>query len=166
MQAEGKLETRDRVRAVGEEICKYADLKRTGYNPFRDLDDHLIKNKEKHRPGITEPTTAVAQLFQDIASPVEHEKYSDICGYALRFQSLSGSTRRSNNMEWSEVDWELARWTIPKEKMKMKWDHVVPLSRQALAILKAVHELTGQRRYVFSTYTDKPLSNNSTNHRL
>jgi hypothetical protein len=37
LQNQGKLETRDRVRAVGEDIYKFADLKRTGHNPFRDL---------------------------------------------------------------------------------------------------------------------------------
>jgi integrase len=42
-----------------------------------------------------------------------------------------------NEMEWSEVDWDAERWTIPAAKMKTGWDHVVPLSRQALAILAA-----------------------------
>jgi hypothetical protein len=45
--------------------------------------------------------------------------------------------------------------------MKAGWDHVVPLLRQALAILRNVQKLTGHRRYVFSCSKDAPLSNNT-----
>jgi Phage integrase family len=68
-------------------------------------------------------------------------------------------------MEWSEVDWDAERWTIPAAKMKTGWDHVVPLSRQALAILSSVQKLTGHRRYAFSCSNDAPLSNNTLNKR-
>jgi integrase len=50
--------------------------------------------------------------------------------------------------------------------MKTGWDHAVPLSRQALAILRGVQKLTGHRRYVFSCSKDAPLSNNALNKRL
>jgi integrase len=50
--------------------------------------------------------------------------------------------------------------------MKTGWDHAVPLSRQALAILRSVQKLTGHRRYVFSCSKDAPLSNNAINKRL
>ena len=55
----------------------------------------------------------------------------------------------ANEMEWSEVDCDVERWTIPATKMKTGWDHVVPLSRQALAILRNIQKLTGHRRYAF-----------------
>jgi integrase len=167
LQDEGKLETRDRVRAAGEDICKFADLKRTGHNPFRDLGDFLIQNVSERRPAITEPINAVAQLFQDIAAPLENSRYGDLVGYALRFLALTAvRPGEVNNSEWTEIDWERARWTISAAKMKMDKDHVVPLSRQALEILKAVHEVTGNRHYIFSCTDDKPLSNNTLNKRL
>lgn len=68
--------------------------------------------------------------------------------------------------EWSEIDRENARWIVPAEKMKMDKDHVVPLSRQALAILQEMHKLTGHRRFVFSCNQDKPISDNTLNKRL
>lgn len=72
-----------------------------------------------------------------------------------------------NEMEWSEVDWDAERWTIPATKMKTGWDHVVPLSRQALAILRSVQKLTGHRLHAFSvSWKDAPLSNNTLNKRL
>ncbi|WP_429250387.1 tyrosine-type recombinase/integrase [Paraburkholderia sp. GAS333] len=67
---------------------------------------------------------------------------------------------RTNNIieaEWSEIDLDAAVWTIPAAKMKARKEHRVPLSRQALTVLK------GQRgvdeRYVFATAKCKPLSN-------
>lgn len=159
LQNEGKLETRDRVRAAGEDICKFADLKRSGYNPFRDLGDFLIENISEPRPAITEPVNAVAQLFQNIAAPLEDGRFGDLVGYALRFLSLTAlRPGEVNNAEWVEIDWDKARWIIPGEKMKMDKDHVVPLSRQALGILQDARELTGSRRYIFSCSKDAPLS--------
>jgi integrase len=167
LQNEGKLETRDRVRAAGEDICKFADLKRTRHNPFRDLGDFLIQNVSERRPAITEPINAVAQLFQDIAASLDNSRFGDLVGHALRFLSLTAvRPGEVNNSEWAEIDSEKGRWTISATKMKMDKDHVVPLSRQALEILKAVHELTGNRRYIFSCTNDQPLSNNTLNKRL
>jgi integrase len=167
LQNEGKLETRDRVRTAGEDICKFADLKRTGHNPFRDLGDFLIENISERRPAITEPMIAVAQLFQDIAAPLENSRFGDVVGAALRFLSLTAvRPGEVNSSEWAEIDWDRARWTISATKMKMDKDHVVPLSRQALEILKAVHKLTGNRRFIFSCTQDQPLSNNTLNKRL
>src|SRR5262249_5118099 len=52
------------------------------------------------------------------------------------------------------------------EKMKMKHEHVVPLSQQALAILEQVKRLTGQRQFVFSCSSDEPISDNTLCKRL
>jgi integrase len=68
--------------------------------------------------------------------------------------------------EWSDFDFEEARWTISAEKMKMDKPHVVPLSRQAVAILRQVQTLTGNRSYVFSCSEDAPISDNTLNKRL
>jgi len=106
-------------------------------------------------------------LFQDIAAPLENSRFGDLVGYALRFLSLTAvRPGEVNNAEWTEIDWDKARWAISAAKMKMDKDHVVPLSRQALDILKAVRELTGNRRYIFSCTHDQPLSNNTLNKRL
>jgi len=68
-------------------------------------------------------------------------------------------------MEWSEVDLDNWIWDIPAKKMKMKNLHCVPLSRQAVEILKAVQEITGNSRYVFPSLrsTAKPISDNTLN---
>jgi integrase len=65
--------------------------------------------------------------------------------------------------EWSEIDFEARRWDIPKERMKMKTPHIVPLSRQAVEILRLLHQLTGEEKLMFPGDRDpsRPISNNT-----
>lgn len=51
--------------------------------------------------------------------------------------------------EWAHFNLDLAEWRIPAEKMKMRQMHIVPLSRQAVSILRELFPLTGSRRYLF-----------------
>jgi integrase len=60
-----------------------------------------------------------------------------------------GELRRA---EWSEFDFDRSIWSIPAEKMKMRWPHKVPLSRQVLAILAELHPLTGHCPNVFPAF--------------
>ena len=65
--------------------------------------------------------------------------------------------------EWREFELANARWDIPAERMKMDTPHIVPLSRQALEVLRALKLLTGKGRFVFPGANDKnrPMSNNT-----
>lgn len=51
--------------------------------------------------------------------------------------------------KWDEIDLDNALWRIPAERMKMKTDHVVPLSHQAINLLKQLHSLTGDQSLLF-----------------
>jgi integrase len=68
-------------------------------------------------------------------------------------------------MEWAEVNFDKAVWTIPVTKMKMRQPHSVPLSRQALAILQAMRSLSGSGRYLFPSIRTRarPISENTIN---
>ena len=65
--------------------------------------------------------------------------------------------------KWSEFNLEAARWDIPGERMKMKTPHIVPLSGEAIDVLKTLHTITGQRVLLFPGERDhaKPMSNNT-----
>ncbi|MDA9497688.1 tyrosine-type recombinase/integrase [Bradyrhizobium sp. CCBAU 11357] len=166
MQVEGRLETRDRVHSIGEQVCDYADLEGDGYNPFRTCRKQLSVNVSTPRPGVTE-LQDVVRLFRLIMSPWEKARFGDVVGDALRVDALTiPRPGMINYMEWTEVDWDTKRWTIPAAKMKTGWDHVVPLSRQTLAILQRVQRITGNRRYVFACAKDAPLSSRTLCHRL
>ena len=54
--------------------------------------------------------------------------------------------------EWVEFDLDRATWRIPAERMKMREAHIVPLSRQAVELLRELHTLTGGQRWLFPNY--------------
>lgn len=64
---------------------------------------------------------------------------------------------------WDEFDLDAARWDIPAERMKMKTPHIVPLSTQAVSLLRSLHTLTGHSALLFPGERDheKPMSNNT-----
>jgi integrase len=69
---------------------------------------------------------------------------------ALRFLLLTFvRTGELRGAAWSEIDFDKAEWRIPAERMKMRDPHIVPLSRQAIALLKELKPVTGNWQYVF-----------------
>jgi len=68
---------------------------------------------------------------------------------AIQLQALTfvrpGELRHA---EWTEIDWDAKLWTIPGSKMKMKKEHLVPLSMPALAVLRELEEINGNRKWV------------------
>jgi len=94
-------------------------------------------------------------------------KYEEIGDRQTRpaLQLLAKTFVRTNELigaEWGECNLEHAFWTVPAERMKMKTEHVVPLSRQALSILDELKKLSGASRYILpGRNRDKPISNNT-----
>jgi len=83
--------------------------------------------------------------------------------YAL--QLLAFTFVRTNELigaEWDEFDMDAKLWMIPAERMKMRTEHIVPLSDQAMAILNELKVMAGKSRFVFpGRNRDKPISNNT-----
>lgn len=130
-------------------------------DPTRDLRGALAKPKPKHLGAILEPHKA-GELLRMIDGYDGHS----LTHIALQLSALlfvrPGELRRA---EWSEIDFENAIWRIPAAKMKARMEHVVPLSRQAIALLRNAHELTGHGRYVFPSIRTplRPMSENTVN---
>jgi integrase len=74
----------------------------------------------------------------------------------------TGELRRA---AWSEVDFEAAIWRVPAERMKMRAPHLVPLSRQAVGILRDLRAVTGGRQLIFPGLrgASRPMSENTIN---
>ena len=83
----------------------------------------------------------------------------------LALQLLAQTFVRTNELigaEWAEFDLNYALWIIPAGRMKMKAEHVVPLTTQGLAILSELKEISGGSRFIFpGRNRDKPISNNT-----
>jgi integrase len=128
-------------------------------DPAPDLRGALTPHKGKHQAAV--PLEEFPALLRAIDS------YGDLgdmmTGYALRLLMLTFvRTNELIGAEWSEIDETGATWIVPAERMKMKTEHVVPLSRQALETLREVRAIGGGGRYVFpGRNPDKPISNNT-----
>ena len=114
---------------------------------------------KSHHAAITDPK-AVGELLRAMDG---YEGYL-VTKCALRLAPLffvrPGELRQA---EWKEFDLENAEWNIPAERMKMREPHLVPLSRQAVKILRELHALTGNSPYLFPSArtTLRPMSNNA-----
>ena len=148
-----------RAKQVAGAVFRYAvTTGRAESDPSRDLGDVLKDRNPKHHPSITEPVE-VGRLLVAIDS----YKGTQVVKTALQLSALlfqrPGEIR---HMEWTEINWDEERWEIPAEKMKMRVEHIVPLSTQALDLLRDIQRLTGRGKYVFPSArgASRPLSEN------
>ena len=146
IEARGANDIAHRAKQTAGQIFRYAVVTgRAERDPSADLKGALAPLQKQHHAAITDPDE-VGRLMVAIdgftGTPVVK---TAVQLSALLFQR-PGEIRA---MEWSEINWDQARWEIPAAKMKMRAPHIVPLSRQALELLEELHLLTGRGRYVF-----------------
>lgn len=147
----GTIETAKRMGQFISQTYRYA-LKKglCTHNPASDLRDILPAHKEKHHTCL--PLSEIPELLRAI----DNYKGDKIVKYLVQLLSLTFvRTGEIIGAKWDEIDFDRAEWNIPAERMKMKRPHHVPLSRQALDILKAIHAITGNREYVFYSARSK-----------
>ena len=162
VEASGRLETAKRLLAFAGRVFRYAvATTRAKRNVAADLQGALVAPKVKHHAAIIDPA-AVGALLRAI----DGFDGQPVTTWALRLAPhvfvRPGELRQA---EWSEIDLEAAVWRIPANRMKMKREHVVPLSRQAVAILREAQALTGNGRFVFpgQRTPNRPMSENTLN---
>lgn len=124
-----------------------------------DLRGALTPHKKKNQAAVK--PEELPDLLRAIAA---YDKTGDrqTC---LALQLLALTFTRTVELigaKWEEFDLEAAVWIVPAERMKMKTEHIVPLSQQSLAILVELKGIGGGSRFVFpGRNRDKPISNNT-----
>ena len=156
----GRLETAKRMRSFASRVFRYAAATtRAERDPAQLLLGALIQPRVKHFAAITEPTA-----FGGLLRAIEDYSGDPAVMHALKLTPhLFQRPGELRQMEWAEINFEKAVWTLPSDKMKMRQPHAVPLSRQALAILKSMQGLTGKGKYVFPSVRTRarPISENT-----
>jgi len=162
IESRGALEVAHRIRAICGQVFRYAVATgRAERDPTADLKGALKPYKEKHLAAITDPKEVAPLLMA-----IDGYAGSFVVKCALQLAPLlfvrPGELRQA---EWSEIDLDAEEWTIPAGKMKMGLPHLVPLSAQAIAILKELHALTGRGKFLFPSHRSsaRPMSNNAVN---
>jgi integrase len=149
-----------RVLQVSSQVFRYGVATgRCARDPAPDLRGALTPHKGKHQAAV-----APEELPALLRAIDGYGKVGDkLTGYALRLLVLTFvRTNELIGAEWSELDLDSAVWIIPASRMKMKTEHVVPLSRQSVEAFREVRANAGGSRYVFpGRNPDKPISNNT-----
>ena len=162
IEARGAVETAHRAKSTVGQVLRYAIATgRAERDISADLRGALEAKAKRHHASITEPAEIGALL-----RAIDDYQGDHVTRCALKLAPLTfvrpGELRRA---EWTEIDMEGAEWRIPAAKMKMNEPHIVPLSRQALAVLEDLRPLTGRGRYLFpgARSAERPMSENTIN---
>ena len=162
MEARGALEKAHRARNDCSRIFRYAIATgRAERDTAADLKGAIAPRVTRHHPSITDPVE-IGKLLRAIDA--FEGSFTVRCALQL-LPLVFVRTGELRHAEWSEFDIEGAVWRIPAEKMKMRAPHIVPLSRQAIAILTDLYALTGGGKLVFpgARSPARPMSENTIN---
>lgn len=159
MEARGAIDTAHRVKQICGQVFRYAVAAGLAERDVTaDLKGALAAVPRSHFSAITEPKQ-VGALMRAIF---------DYHGFPAAVAALKlaplvfvrpGELRTA---EWVEIDLDAAEWRIPASKMKMKVEHMVPLSVQAVEILRSLHPVTGHGKYVFPSLRSKTCMSENT----
>jgi len=149
------------LQKIGQ-VFRYAEATgRADHNPADSLRGAITPSRKRHHASVRTPKEA-AKLLRVVDEYEGH--FTTRC--ALQFAALTfvrpGELRHA---EWKEFDVDHAEWRIPGSKMKMREQHIVPLSTQSLAVLTDLRPLTGNGKYLFPSLRspDRPMSENTVN---
>ena len=158
----GRYETAKRLLAFSGRVFRYAvATARASRNVAADLQGALISPKAKHHAAIIDPK-GVGGLLRAIDGFEGHPTTHWALRLAPHVFVRPGELRMA---EWKELDLDAGVWRIPSSRMKMAREHVVPLSSQAVTILKEASALTAGGRFVFPSVRThlRPMSENTLN---
>ncbi len=146
IEGRGALETAHLAQQTCGRVFRYGiATMRCERDIAADLRGALPPVKVSHMASLTDP-----KVVADLLRAIDGYQGHFVTRCALRLSPLlfvrPGELR---NMEWGEVDLDGAEWRIPGSKMKMREQHIVPLARLAVEILREIHPLTGSGRFVF-----------------
>lgn len=169
IEARGVVETAHRALENCSQVFRYAvALGKVASNPARDLKDALRKPMVKHFPAITDP-----ERLGELLRACDEYKGTHVVRAALRLMPMvllrPGELRQAR---WEEFDLDAGLWTVPAARMKREKagklygkPHLVPLSIQAVAVLRDLKELTGNSPFVFrgERHHERPMSDAAVN---
>jgi len=162
IEARGNAHSAHRTRQIASQVFQYAIASGLATNdPAAALRSALTPVKVKSHAAPTDP-----KLIGAILTAIDGYQGHALTQIALRLLPLVFTRSTELRLaEWNEFDLEAAEWRIPAARMKMRRPHLVPLSRQAVALLREAHALTGNDTLVFPGVRGKakPLSENTFN---
>ncbi|MCU1788757.1 DUF4102 domain-containing protein [Pectobacterium polaris] len=161
LEKRGVLDKLRKIRQACNQVFRYAIVTgRAENNPASELASALPPPKATHYPHL------LPDELPDFLRALSTYSGSKITQLATRILMLTGvRTIELRQAEWKEFDFEKQLWEVPKERMKMRRPHLVPLSDQVIDALQQLYAVTGRYNLVFPGRNDitKPMSEASIN---
>lgn len=167
IEARGTLETAHRVRGILSQVMRFAvACGLCDRDVTVDLRGALKPVQRKHHAALDAGGTPDPVKVGALLRTIDGFDGSPTVKAALRLHPLV-ATRPGElrHAEWPEINFDTSSWEIPAGRMKMKNPHIVPLSKQAIAILKEQRLLTGSGKYIFPSTRSavRPISDGTLN---
>lgn len=145
VEAAAALETARRLMQICAQIFMYAIATgRAERNPVPDLRGALKTPVVKHRSYLKE------NELPDYLEKLQAYNGDPQTKLALQLLLLTFvRTTELRAAQWTEIDWDKAEWRVPPERMKMREQHIVPLSKQTIAALRELQNHSGNRPFLF-----------------
>ena len=160
IETRGTVDMAHRVQQHCGGIFRFAIATgRATTDPVPSLRGALSTVKKEHYAALTDPTE-----YAELLRAIDNYRGEATTKAAMQLLALTFQrTKEVRFAEWSQFDFDQALWRIPAEIMKMREAHIVPLSRQAIEVLKGIQALTGKGRLAFpsSTSRERPISENT-----
>jgi len=156
----GAIDSAHRTMQTCGQIFRYAvATSRAERDPTRDLKGAIPPVTKSHFAAITNPDE-LAPLLRDIHAYRGH--LVTLNAFKI-LPYVFVRPRELRRAEWQEIDLDKKQWCIPESKMKMKKEHIVPLSNQVVQLLEELKPLTGKWDYVFpgARSPRRPMSENA-----
>ena len=159
VQESGRRETARRLRSFVGRVLNYAIATgRAENNPASALRGALATPSVRHHPAVIEPE-ALGELLRAIDGYGGFASTNAALKLSAHLFQRPGEIR---TMKWADIDLDAAIWTIPAGGTKMRREHRVPLSRQAIGIIRSMTDVAAYSEYVFPSFNPKkPLSENA-----
>lgn len=162
MEERGVNDSAKRIVQICGQVFRFAVAEGSAERDVTiDIKGALQKAEKKHFAAITDPTQ-FAQLLRAIDGYSGHTYAATALQLTPLIFLRPGELRHG---EWKEIDFSTSEWRISASKMKMETDHIVPLSDQAVGLLRTIHKLTGHGQYIFPSIRtgERPMSENTIN---
>jgi integrase len=163
IEKRGAVEMAHRARGTCSDVMRFAvATRRAERDPTVDLKGAIAPTKRKHLASIKDPK-GIGDLMRAIDGYVGR---SEVVNAAVRLIPLVFTrTCEMRKAEWTEFDLDNAQWKVPPERMKRRFPQIVPLSTQAVKILRDLSPVTGPNGLVFPSIRSgsRPISDGTIN---
>jgi integrase len=145
VESKGVTDLCVRVLWICSSVFRYAVITgRAEHNPALNLKGALKPYKESHYPSLR------AREIPDFLNTMEALDTCDVNKIAFKILLLTAlRTGELRHGRWEDIDFHAREWRVPAEKMKMREEHIVPLSSTVMVLLERLRSLTGHSEWLF-----------------